>query len=370
LMLVSAVIQVMLSVYLGGLLGSNRHVTAAAYQIGFGMVRSGIVLIPLYFWPVVELVFAWQLAASVFCLLLLRRTVWRMIEPPAPPRFSKSALYDVRAFAGGMFGILLISAINTQSDKLVVSKIFTLDELGLYAMAGLVGQVPSMLALPLAVTVLPRLTSLIAQGDTTKLVSLYMRYSYMVSAAAFTAALGILVGAPQILILLLGSAPSAELVAVCRVLALGAAMLAAQFMPYHLAIASGHTRTTLVFGAISAVLMPVAMFVSAMRFGLIGAAIPWLAVNSIAAIYLASRITPRFLGEHLVEWVWKTNLVPIAAAAAFVGPVVFAVRWTTNPFTILATLTLSCVATVAINVAMLARLFPSSAPTSSTEVAQ
>jgi len=356
LMLLSAAVQVMLSVYIGGLLGANRHVTAAAYQIGFGVVRSGIVLIPLYFFPLVELVFVWQLTTAAICALLLRRTIWRMIAPSARPRFSRSALLEVRAFAGGMFGILLISAINTQSDKLVVSKVFALDELGLYAIAGLVGQIPSMLALPLAVTVLPRLTALIENSEKTKLASVYMRYSYMISTLSFTVTIGIIVGAPQILHILLGEIPSAELIMVCRILTLGGAMLAAQFMPYHLAVASGHTRTSLSFGTISAVLMPPAVFLCATQFGLVGATIPWLAMNFIAAVYLAVRITPRFLGAHLLEWVLKANLLPLILSTVVVAPVWLASGLLEHPLVFLGGIAIACGASVAISASLLARM--------------
>jgi O-antigen/teichoic acid export membrane protein len=357
LMLVSAAVQVMQSVYIGGLLGSNRHVTAAVYQIGFGVTRSGVVLVPLYFFPYVEFVFAWQLATAAIFVLLLRRTIWRIIAPSGRPRFSRSALLEVKAFAGGMFGILIISAINTQSDKLVVSKVFPLEELGAYAIAGLVGQIPSTVALPLAITVLPRLTELVERGNRANLVSLYMRYSHMISVVAFTAALGILAGAPEILSLLIGKAPTAELTMVCRVLTVGGAMLAVQFMPYHLAVASGHTRTSLAFGTISAILMPISVFVCARQLGLVGAAIPWLMMNLIAAIYLAGRITPRFLGPHIVEWVLRANLLPLAVASAAVAPAAISSQWPQHPISFLGWLALACCASIAINTYLSIRLF-------------
>jgi O-antigen/teichoic acid export membrane protein len=357
LMLCAAILQVMMSLYIGGLLGSNRHVAAAGYQIGFGLLRSGVVLIPLYFWPFVELVFAWQLVTALICLMFLRRTMWRTIRSERQPHFSGAALNQVRGFAGGMFLIALVSAINMQSDKLVVSKMFALDELGRYAIAALVGQVPSMLALPLAVTVLPRLTNHIAHNERPELTAIYMRYSYMISAAAFTAALGIFVGAPQILTLLQGSDPSAEFVTVCRILTAGGAFLAAQFMPYHLAIASGHTRTNVIFGTISAVSLPVAMFLGAMQCGLVGAAIPWMLLNVAAAIFLAWWITPRFLGPHLGEWAWKTNAVPLVTCAAAISPAIFVLPGVTDPLASVAIVALFCGAATAINAAMLTRLF-------------
>lgn len=320
LMLVSASLQVMMALYIGGLLGSDRHVKAAGYQIGFSILRSGLVIIPIYFWPRVDLFFIWQLIASVVCLFLLRRSMWRLIRSPSRPNFSPKALRAVGRFAGGMFGIALISAINTQSDKLVASKVFALEQFGSYSIASLIGQVPSMLALPLAITVLPRLTGYIGRADRQNLLAIYMRYSFMISAVSYTGAVGVFMGAGPLLSLVTGAEPPPDLILVTRFLAVGGGLLASQYMPYHLAVASGHTRTNLIFGAFSAVVMPVAMFYGATRFGVVGAAVPWVAMNAAAAVFLASRIMPRFLGPHLAEWFWKANLLPLVVSIIVVVP--------------------------------------------------
>lgn len=311
LMLISSALQVMLSLYIGGMLGSNRHVVAASYQIGFSIIRSGVVLIPLFFIRSIEFLFVWQLLASLGALLLARRTVWKWIAPVERPSFSTPALHMVKGFAGGMLGISLISAINTQSDKLVVSKVFTLDVLGFYSIASLVGQIPSMLALPMAITILPRMTADVAHGNGIRLHNTYMRYSFLISLVAFCTAAGIIAAAQPLLFVLKGSAPPVELVFVTQLLALGGALLALQYMPYHLAIANGHTRTNLAFGVVSAMVLPVVMFFGASRFGLLGAAIPWVCMNALAVAYLAARITPRFLGPYLAEWIRKAIGAPL-----------------------------------------------------------
>ncbi|WP_112384168.1 lipopolysaccharide biosynthesis protein [Sphingomonas carotinifaciens] len=349
LMLISAILQVMLALYIGGLLGSSRHVTAAGYQIGFSLARSGIVLIPLYFWPSVKFLFAWQLAVSAIALLLLRRTIWGVIKPLEMPRFSLPALRSIWAFAGGMFGIALISAINTQSDKLVVSKAFSLDVLGLYSVASLIGQVPSMLALPLAITILPRLTAQVARGDHSGVIATYMQYSFLISAVALCAALGVVVGAPQLLALMKGSTPSAELVMVTRILSVGGALLAAQYMPYHLAVANAHTRTNILFGVVSSVLLPITMFLGASQAGLLGAAIPWVAMNALAAIFLTVRIMPRFLGPYIREWVSKTAALPLLVGALVILPAVLVLPWFKQPIMAMVVLAVFCAAALGAN---------------------
>jgi O-antigen/teichoic acid export membrane protein len=317
----SAVLQVMMSLYLGAFLGSNRHVSAAAYQIGFGAVRSGVVIVPLFLTRSVEVFFWWQLAAALVFLLLVRRNAWRLVGGPAGTRFSKHSFFNASGFAAGMFGISLIAAINTQSDKLVISSLFSLGQLGFYQICSLIGQTPAMLALPLAVTVLPQLTRLAAQGDIPALQEVYMRYSYLISASAFVVAGAVCAGAPRIVGLMAGE----DLAAVgdpslAALLAIAGACLAVQYMPYHLAVAYGHTRTNLIMGGVSAVCLPIAMVIGAEKFGFAGAAWPWLVMNLLAAFVLAARLTPRFLGDVLPDWFLRTILLPMGIVAVVMTP--------------------------------------------------
>lgn len=357
LMLISAILQVMMALYIGGLLGASRHVAAAGYQIGFSIVRSGLILIPLYFFPRVELVFIWQVVASLLCLLLLRHSVWQNIDTARRPHFSRDALSEVRGFAGGMFGIALISAVNTQSDKLVVSKIFSLEAFGFYSIGSLLGQIPPMMALPLAITVLPRLTRYVARDDRNDLAMIYMHFSFMIATVTSVATVGVLIGTPEILTVIKGAPPAPELVSVTRILTVGGALLAAQYMPYHLAIASGHTRTNFQFGIISAMVLPLAMTGLAGHAGLVGVAIPWAVMNATAAIFLAWRIMPRFLGPCLLEWTFKANMLPLLLSTVVIWPASMVMSGVQKPLLSLIILAAFCAVAMVLNGIVFMRLF-------------
>jgi O-antigen/teichoic acid export membrane protein len=353
LMLMSSMLQVMMALYLGGLLGAGRHVAAAVFQIGFALVRSGLVLLPLYIWRDVEIVFIWQFAAAMIGLLLLRRVAWRDLRATEPPaRFSKRALGKIGGFATGMFGIAIISTINTQSDKLVVSKIFSLADFGAYSIASLIGQVPSMLALPLAVTILPRLTNHVARGEHAGLLGAFMQYSAMIAIVAIGAATGIVAAAPELLTIVRGAAPSASLVDSTRLLAIGGALLATQYMPYHLAIACGHTRTNIVLGSITAAILPFALWFGAQRLGIVGAAWPWLLLNAFGAVLLAGTIIPAFLGPYLGEWMLKAHVAPLASNIAIVGAGSWLFAPDTSGVARLMLVALCCLSAFAINAAL------------------
>jgi len=121
LMGATAAIQVAMSLYNGGLMGAERHAMANSFQIGFSIARSGLVILPLHFYPNLLVFFGWQLVTSVIFLMWMRRTVWLKLEISSSARFSTEALRKISRFALGMMGIAVISALNTQLDKLVLS---------------------------------------------------------------------------------------------------------------------------------------------------------------------------------------------------------------------------------------------------------
>ena len=63
----------------------------------------------------------------------------------------------VGRFAGGMMIMAVISSLNTQIDKLIISKMLSLKEFGYYALAGTISQVPELLITPIAMAILPRM---------------------------------------------------------------------------------------------------------------------------------------------------------------------------------------------------------------------
>jgi O-antigen/teichoic acid export membrane protein len=315
-MVISSIVQVMMALYVGGLMGANRHVAVAGFQIGFSVVRSGLVIIPLILFRSIEFFFVWQLAASLIFVFLIRKVVWRMLyNATSRPIFSITSLRAIQNFAGGMLGITIISSINTHSDKIVVSKVFSLIDFGSYSVASLIGQIPSMLALPIAVTMLPRLTRHFSRNEFDELISIFMRYSMIISLVAFVSAGAIILIASEILTIILSAKPSTDLISATQLLTLGGALLAVQFMPYHLAIACGHTRTNLIIGGAMAAVMPFAIWFGASNFGLIGVAWPWLLINAVAAVVLGRIIIGRFLGPHFLRWIFKANFIQAVAAA-------------------------------------------------------
>lgn len=349
LMGISSAIQVSMSLFIGGLMGADRHATANGLQIGFSMVRSGLVVLPLYFWPDLRVYFAWQLASGFVFLLLMRHSVWRNLRPVAPVRFSSKALHKIGGFAAGMLLISIISSLNSQMDKLVLSKMLGLQDLARYSIAGLLAQVPSIITLPIAVSLLPRLTRWADIGRLDLVADTYHRFSFVIASIGGIAGLAIALSPARWVYLWTHNIDLSNGIGLTVwILTSGNVLLAIQYMPYHLAIANGHSRTNVIIGMSFLVITPFLLVILIRRLGISGAAIPWLFLNAGAAVLLATILTRRFLPGQLGRW-WTTGCIAPLAVIAFDALIV---QWIWSAFafspstwiwkTIVATLTCSC----------------------------
>lgn len=321
LMALGLVPQVAVSLYFGILMGRQRQVAANAWNAAFIFVRSALVLLPLAWRPDVTVYFAWQALASWVFFGLFRRAALREIgeEITLAPR-DWAAMRELSVYAGGMFTMGLLSAATAQLDRVVVSALRPLQEFSFYALAATLAQVPTLLAVPISASLLPRLTALVANGSEPEARRLYERGSYVVASLAGASGAAVILFSSDLLhIWLRGAAFPSLLPTVAALLAVGGVALALQLMPFQLSLAHGHTATNIRVGvAVLALAIPSQWFLTS-RFGLLGAALPWLIVGLVGSVYLGVRLNQRFRATPAADWFALCCGVPLAVSASTLG---------------------------------------------------
>ena len=79
--------------------------------------------------------------------------------------FSWRALSSIKNYASGMLGLSLLSLAMTQTDKLILSKVLSLADFGIYTLASAVALSLQMLISPITKAWFPRLTQIQEIGD-------------------------------------------------------------------------------------------------------------------------------------------------------------------------------------------------------------
>lgn len=307
------------ALYVGGLMGLQRQVRVNLLQVSWGLYRGCGTALVLWFIAPTITAFAWtQLLANLVYLGAARVSIWRSAlgrGALALARFRVQVLRDTWHYAAGMAGMAILSICLTQLDKLVVSRALPLQMLGFYTLAGTMAAVPMMLASPIASAVFPRLTELVALGQSSALAALYQRTCAVVGVLVVPGSLALVVFAAEFLDAWTGTPAAATHSArAAALLLLGQLLQALTVVPYYVALAFGDVKLNLRIGIVSALALLPLLMVLVTRYGMAGAAGAWLLLNlGVFGPYMYF-LHRRFLPGQLRRWLAHAVVAPLLAA--------------------------------------------------------
>lgn len=315
---VSIAFQWSSTLYSGGLQGLQRHVSLNAVQAVAVTIRGGgaalaLVLIA----PKIEVFFGWYMFANGLMSLLLGSTLWRAL-PGAErmARFDKAILRRVGGFAAGMSGIAVVSLIVMQMDRVVLSRMLSLDALGYYTLAVTVASVLLRVVGPFSSAVFPRLVQLKEVGDELALSRLYHKSCQVVAVVVAPITLLIALFAWQLLLLWTGktvTAANAHLP--LSLLVIGFGLLALLQIPYMLQLAYGWASLAFWQNVVSVVvLFPLLVWLVGL-YGAPGAAAVWLLLNVGYFLLIVPIMHTRLLTGQQARWYGEDVGLPVVAAA-------------------------------------------------------
>lgn len=335
--------HLLVSLYSAGLLGLQRQVSANLLQALFVTVRSGLVILVIMWKPDLPAFFSWQLGATLLFMVLSRIILVRALGLPsfasAPFRFA--SIRTQLGYASGMLAITLIAGLNTQLDKLLISRSLSLTEFGFYSLASVLAQLPSAITTPIVIALFPKLTTHIALGEIDQAYDDYRRYARVIAFAGALSGVGLVLFSPEVMAVWLQQ-PSLPAVVpqVVSLLAIGGIFLCLQLPPYYLSLAYGENRTIAVVAGIVLIASIPLTIIAINGYGLLGAASVWVFVTGVNFFVITIAVhRRRFCGRHLA-WVINSVLVPITIAAT---PLVLA-RLATNQWVDDSLLTIACAA--------------------------
>lgn len=314
LMAVALVPQITMSLYFGGLMGLQQQVRANTLSVLFGVSRSGLVVIPIFLWDDPRVFFLWQVIVSWGFLFVMRMALRKALgaTPEARGSFSFALVRPIKGYALGMLALSVIAGLNTQMDRLIVSALRPITEFSYYALAATLSQIPTVMTMPIAMALLPRLTALRERQHHRELREAYERYTYMIAALSSAAAFTLIFFAEEMLALWMRGTPMPSMIVpVVQLLTFGGLFLALQLTPFQLSLANGHNKTNVRLGAVVLMISVPTQVLLISQFGLVGAAIPWLGINAFAFLYLGVVLNKMFYQGHPAWWFLQCTVPPV-----------------------------------------------------------
>lgn len=312
-----------LSLYAGGLLGMQRQVSLNVIRISISTLSGGgAVLILWLVSPTITAFFTWQIVVSAVDVSMLTIFLWRSLpRAEGASRFDHQLLRNIWRFAAGMSGITLSAIVLMQMDKIILSKLLSLEMFGYYTLAGVVSNVvPAMVVGPIFNGLFPRFSSLVAISDEAALKLLYHQSAQLIAVLALSVAAVVAFFPYDILLLWTGDVKTAQVSApIVRILVIGMALNALMAVPYALQLAYGWTSIGLRINTLFIItLVPILYFMTT-HYGAIGGAAGWVILNSIYIVIGIPLTHRRLLIGEALPWLRSDVLPPLIATIVIVG---------------------------------------------------
>lgn len=309
--------------YAGGLVGLDRQVAANVVSTIFGTLRLvGAAVVLGAFRRSIDAFFGWQ--AVVFLLqTIAARTVLHHFIPRSSSGvgFSLSILRQHWRLSSGLFVVSILSMLLTNADKVIVSKLLTLRDLGYYTLAWTLGTALFAIIGPVFQAVFPRLTQLVRRGDEHGTARLYHLAAQTMAVLVLPAACAATFFSHELALAWTGDATTAsEIRTTLAIVTAGSALNGVMNIPYALQLAHGWTKLAAWTNFFALLVFLPLVYGLTTLVGRTGAAWGWAGLN-IAYVLISLHFQHRrLLKGELWAWYRNDNLGPLAAALAAVVP--------------------------------------------------
>ena len=174
-----------IGLYQGVLLGGHKLGLVSIVAIAMTALGSiGAVLVLLHVSATIEMFFLWQAGVGLTHAVILRALAWRLVGTCGLHRFDWSELKRVWAFTAGMSGIAIAGMLFMQTDKIVLSRVLSLEAYGQYMLATVVASGLYLVLTPTFNLIFPKLSALYTRSEQ-DLVAYYRQGTRMLTAVLF-----------------------------------------------------------------------------------------------------------------------------------------------------------------------------------------
>jgi O-antigen/teichoic acid export membrane protein len=305
---VMAGLQFPFFIYQGGMQGLQRQTSLNILLVGVGLLRGlGALWILAFITPTIEAYFLWQITVSLIQVVIGYIVIWRSMPSSALPAcFNLRLIVPLWRFAAGMACITLSGILLTQVDKLILSKMLTLENFGYYTLATVIGGVPGIISFSVFNGVYPRFTQLVTLNNLDELKHLYHLSCQILTVLLVPVGLMIAFFSKEIIFLWTGNLTTAlNTYQLVSVMVCGSVLMGIMMIPYALQLSFAWTRIGLQFNLIALFILIPMMFWLVSVYGAIGACYAWV------GIYLAQIFTIiPFMHRRILQrekWMWYLN---------------------------------------------------------------
>ena len=316
------VFQMPIGFYAGGLMGLQKQVLLNIINVCMSTLRgAGAVLILWLVSPTIQAFLLWQIGISILNVFLLALFLWRKLPLSGNKAlFQTQLLKGIWRFTAGMSGISILAVILTQLDKVILSKLLSLEMFGYYMLASVVAMSLGRIFTPVFFSIYPRFTQLVSINNQDELIQLYHKSCQFIAVLILPVAIVIAFFSYEVILLWTQNPITAERThLLVSILICGTALNGLMNPPYALQLAFGWTKLSVLKNIIAVILLVPLIIVMAMHYGALGAASVWLLLNTGYVFLEIPIMHRRILRKEKWRWYWQDVCVPLVACTFVAG---------------------------------------------------
>ncbi len=307
------------ALYSGGLMGLQKQPLLNAIRAGMGTIQAvGAVLVLWLVSPTIVAYFLWQVVVSLAQAAALALSLWRSF--PGTGRmtpFRKKLLAKNLHFTAGVAGISVLSMLLTQTDKIILSKLLSLEAFGYYVLAYNVANMLNHIANPLFMALFPRFSQLLMERDESNMSVLYHAGSQLLSLVILPLAVTVGFFAPEILTLWTRDPVLSEHThLLLRLFLVGTTLTSILVTPYAAQLAAGWTSLSVIKNIVGVCLFVPSILLLTPRYGGVAVGVAWIALYLGYFLVEIPIMHRRILRGEMSRWYVKDTVLPMALVLA------------------------------------------------------
>jgi O-antigen/teichoic acid export membrane protein len=221
-----------------------------------------------------------------------------------------------------MTGIALVTVLLVNLDKVLLSKLLTLERYGYYMVGASAASGIHMFVAPFYIAAFPRFSQMVAAGDGERVAKLYHLLCQTVAVVVLPVVAVVAMFSPEALMIWTRNPAIVENSRLfVTLLVIGTGLNGLMNIPYAFQLANGWTKLAFYQNVVSVIVVVPALIISTRLYGGVGAAVIWVALNASWVL-----ITPHIMHRRLLvaeKWRWYVGdvAIPLFGVAVAAGVV-------------------------------------------------
>jgi len=314
-------LRLMQYIYASSINGLQRQVLLNKVLIFIETLRGfGTVFILVFISPTIYAFFIWQAAVTLLAVLILCLFTYRILPKFREKlNYSQETLMGIWSYSKGVLGITALALLLSQADKILLIKLLTLSEYGLYAFTAIVANIVLFSISPITNAFFPIFSEKVALNKEKSINDYYHFSAQLVSVFAGSIALVLATFSREFLeVWTQDPKLSSQASNLLTLLVVGNLLNGLMWIPYQLQLAYGWTSLSLKVNMSALFIIIPCLIYFVPIYGAIAAAWVWVLLN-VGCILIPIHIIHRrlLIGEKW-NWIINDNLKPLMAGTLVV----------------------------------------------------